>query len=305
MSATISIALAEIKRNLRQASFLMPILLIAGIGLFAVYTASNSYQLQRHDRNKARKLMREKFLSQGEVNPHNAAHYGHYVYKPLSFLSVFDPGIDRYTGTSIRLEAHKQNDGFSLASQQFSAVGRYGSLSFSMLLQLILPLLLIFITHDTVAGEKARGTLKMMLAQGIRKVILIRGKVLGLFAMAVTFLTGSFLILFAIGHMDGFSNDVPEFGIRTLFLFLGYGAYYFILIAITTLLSTISTHSNVTLITSISIWFVLSMLIPKLAADIGEQLHPLPSRAVFQFAIDDNNKNGLNGHDPKTKGQKK
>ncbi len=67
MSATVSIALAEIKRNLRQGSFLIPILLIAGISLFAVYTASNSYQLQLNDRNKARKLMRDKFLSQGEV----------------------------------------------------------------------------------------------------------------------------------------------------------------------------------------------------------------------------------------------
>ncbi|MFC4213398.1 DUF3526 domain-containing protein [Pedobacter lithocola] len=301
MSTTLKIAFAEIKRNRRERSFLISIILIAGLSLFAVYGAAKAYQSQLSERTKANQLMRNKFLGQGEVNPHNAAHYGHYVYKPLSFFSVFDAGIERYTGSSIRLEAHKQNDGRFLESQQFSALGRYGSLSFALMLQLILPLLLIFITHETIAGEKNRGTLKMMLAQGIKTSSLIRGKVLGLLMIALTFLLGSFFVFFLFGQLSGFSNEIPNFSFRVLLLFTSYGAYYFFLISITTLLSARSSNLNITLICSISIWFVFSILIPRLAADIGEQLYPLPSRSEFQAAIIEDTKNGLNGHDPRNK----
>ena len=51
-------------------------------------------------------------------NPHSAAHYGTYAFKPLSVLNSIDDGVNSVTGNVLRLEAHRQHDiAFSQSSQ--------------------------------------------------------------------------------------------------------------------------------------------------------------------------------------------
>ena len=47
---------------------------------------------------------------QPKKNPHSAAHYGVYAFKPKSPLALVDTGIDPYMGVAVWLEAHKQNE---------------------------------------------------------------------------------------------------------------------------------------------------------------------------------------------------
>ena len=61
---------------------------------------------------RAAALERERFQStanqhwnaQPERHPHRVVHYGHYVFRPLSPLAFFDPGVDPYTGHTLFLE---------------------------------------------------------------------------------------------------------------------------------------------------------------------------------------------------------
>ena len=67
---------------------------------------------QRYDAYAATQLAAQgssnaQWLDQGDKNPHSAAHYGNYAFKPLGPLGFFDGGIVAYAGTTIFMEAHK------------------------------------------------------------------------------------------------------------------------------------------------------------------------------------------------------
>src|SRR3546814_4601390 len=48
----------------------------------------------------------ELWLSQDKKNPHTAAHFGNYAYKPQGTLAFFDNGIGNYAGSVVRSEEH-------------------------------------------------------------------------------------------------------------------------------------------------------------------------------------------------------
>ncbi len=77
-----------------------------------VAAAAQFLEVQRGDREKAEvaHLERSRWLSQGEKDPHSAAHYSIYAFKPSAPLAVLDPGIESYVGQAVWLEAHVQND---------------------------------------------------------------------------------------------------------------------------------------------------------------------------------------------------
>ena len=48
----------------------------------------------RHERAHHQVEAEEQFYDQPARHPHRMVHYGHYVYRTPSALSVFDPGLD-------------------------------------------------------------------------------------------------------------------------------------------------------------------------------------------------------------------
>ena len=88
-------------------------------------------------------------------NPHSAAHYGTYAFKPVSVLNSIDEGINSVTGNVLRLEGHRQNDiVFSEASQSLM-ISKFGKLKPSFnFFSFIIPLLLIFLSFNTYMSEK-------------------------------------------------------------------------------------------------------------------------------------------------------
>jgi len=78
----------------------------------------------QHD--QVRQQTREAWLKQGEKNPHSAAHYGVYAFKPRLPLSLVDQGVDPYVGVASWLEAHKQNEFKFKPAQDATALARLG-----------------------------------------------------------------------------------------------------------------------------------------------------------------------------------
>ena len=89
----------------------------------------------------AQATARDHWESQGEKNPHSAAHYGIYAFKPRLALSFVDEGVDPYTGTSVWLEAHRQNDFLMRPAQDATSAQRVGALTAAQVLQHLVPLL--------------------------------------------------------------------------------------------------------------------------------------------------------------------
>ena len=76
---------------------------------------------------KAQNHVRQQWENLEAMNPHRAAHYGSYVFKPVSILNSVDEGINSITGNVLKLEGHVQNEiVYSEASQSIS-ISKFGS----------------------------------------------------------------------------------------------------------------------------------------------------------------------------------
>src|SRR5690606_32019821 len=69
-------------------------------------------QVTRNDAARAEvaQAERERWLNQGEKDPHSAAHYSLYAFKPAPALAALEQGVEPFVGQAIWLEAHAQND---------------------------------------------------------------------------------------------------------------------------------------------------------------------------------------------------
>ena len=120
------------------------------------------------------------WLDQGDKNPHSAAHFGRYAFKPSPALAYVDRGLDAYLGTTVWLEAHWQNPFELRPAEDRTALQRFGDLTAALVLQLLIPLFIVLLAFPTFAGERESGTLRLLLSAGAEPRQLALGKAMGL-----------------------------------------------------------------------------------------------------------------------------
>jgi ABC-2 type transport system permease protein len=153
------IAKKEILQAFRDKRFWIIAVLVWGLLLSAALVGYVNYRRIQTERAEATKTVNAEWQNQGDKNPHSAAHYGSFAYRPKSPLSFLDFGTDTYTGMSVRMEAHKQNDAVFSAAQESTSLIRFGELSTAFVLQVLMPLIIIFLCFGAFTQEKEDKTL--------------------------------------------------------------------------------------------------------------------------------------------------
>ena len=73
--------------------------LVLGLGILLALCAGLQTALELQGTQEASRVATvaesERWSHQGEKNPPSAAHYGMYVFKPLSMLAALDPGVEK------------------------------------------------------------------------------------------------------------------------------------------------------------------------------------------------------------------
>ncbi|MCB2109292.1 MAG: ABC transporter permease subunit, partial [Rhodobacteraceae bacterium] len=175
----ISIARKELISALRDGRVIWSAAIFAVMLLAALASAAQRYTVISTERAAAQEIVDMQWNNQGEKNPHAAAHYGVYAFKPVTPLSFFDTGVSSFTGVSIWLEAHKQNMAEGEPARDATAIARFGELTAAFTLQMLLPLLVILLAFSSFAGEREQGTLRQVLSMGVSPTSLLFGKALG------------------------------------------------------------------------------------------------------------------------------
>jgi ABC-2 type transport system permease protein len=248
-------------------------------------------------RLKAQEESRKEWLSQELKHPHIAAHFGNYAYKKPTPLQCFDPGLSIYTGTSIYMEPHKQNDFLFSKSQESDTGLRFGWLSPALICQLILPLLIILFTFNSVNGEYEKGTMQLLLSQGVPFRSVLFAKALATFVLLEIFLI-PYLLLTAIVSWMLFGGD---FNLPTLlYLLCTYSIYCLIWSLLGVLVSTRIKKAGVAIAVLLLIWMFTNIILPRISANLAENIYPLITNYDFKRQIAESIDKGLNGHDSKS-----
>ncbi|MDC3132598.1 DUF3526 domain-containing protein [Flavobacteriaceae bacterium] len=265
--------------------------------LASVFLGIYQTQKQNISHQNAKDHVRQQWVSIDEMNPHSAAHYGTYIFKPANLLSSLDEGVSSVTGNVIKVEGHVQNEIVHSEASQMQAVSRFGKLKSSLLLQYIVPLLLIFLAFSSVSNEKQSGRLKLLVLQGAKPLTIILSKTLSVWLYGISLLS----LVVLVYSILNFQNITVEIFIRTVLFFLSYASYYFTICGLTVFFSARWQNATLALTSMLGIWIIWTIFLPNILMSSSEKWHPLPSRNEFQSAMKEDRSKGLDGHNPADK----
>lgn len=238
------------------------------------------------------------WLKQGDKNPHTAAHYGNYAFKPLGPLAFFDSGVANYAGTAVFMEAHKQNFALARPASDTSAVARFGELNGAMILQVLLPLLVIFLGFTAFSGERESGTLKQLMSMGVSRGSLLWGKALGVAAAVLVVVLPCVAVGTLVLAATGLEPAGGGLAIRAGLVAVAYTAYAATFLFLTLAVSAWARTARAALMILVGFWAFAAFIMPKTAVEISRILEPSPAFGTFMAEMKAHQKRGIDGVSP-------
>lgn len=295
MNKSLFLSFSLIKKEFQVAYRDRTILIFTCI-VFVLLTLSGllgilQYQQDAQERQESNKKFSSE-LRTFHADAHDVAHYGTYLFKPLSPLTVFDPGLNDYFGTSYRVEAHVQHEVDYSNAEGADAQLRFGSLTLTLILQLLLPFLYLTMCCSMLTQEREQGTLKMLLTHGSSLSRLLWSKIIAYYMFAVLWLLPVFvgmlilLCFFDSGHL--------MLG-RFVLMMLVYLVFYFSLTLIAALISLYCRSSRSAIQLAMGIWLLWAIVLPKIGTTWIDQRYPLISRAQFNHQVRQGYLKGIDG----------
>jgi len=142
---------------------------------------------------------------------------------------------------------------------------------------IIMSLMAILFSYDAVAGERERGTLRLMLSSSVSRAKILLGKWIG----GATSLMIPFIFSLLAGVLLITMNPAIQWSAST------WGAFFLLILASITFISifyllglfvsTFSRSSSTSILTSLFLWVLFILVIPHLSPYISAQLYQIPS----------------------------
>ena len=272
----------EILEYLKSSKFLI------GLGLTVVLVAMSTfinigdYQQRQQDYLDAKQNLESRGI---DVK----------IFRKPQILSTLVQGRDRELGSRMEisyLNLPIQTSGYmgEFASQHHRYVSGFSSVDFAFVVRVVLSLMVIFLAYNSISEERARGTLRLVLAHPLPRGQLLLGKFLGGLFVVIGSLTIATLIavLILVLHpaisldSDLFLRIMAMWGISALYL----GAFF----TLSLMASTIINRPSVALLVLLQIWIVVIVIYPNISVILSRHLFNLPvseeladrKRAVFE-----------------------
>jgi len=279
MSRILTVAVGELRHLARSRVAVTGLLLVALLTLASAVTSAAYHADQASLRDRLQGAANAEFEAQPDRHPHRVVHYGHFAVRAASGLGAMDPGVEAFTGNMVFLEGHRQNSANFGDARQSSLLVRFGQLSPAFVLQIVVPLLLIFLGAAAISGERERGTLRQAILGGLSGTELLVGKALAL-AAAAGIIAAPAAVLLAWLAAAG-----PAAPAAVALSFAGYGLYLAFWVVLIVAVSGLARRSRTALIALVGAWAFAVILVPRIAPEAAAALHPLPTRAETDIAI--------------------
>jgi ABC-2 type transport system permease protein len=260
-------------------------LVVASLVAGAAITGVSRYATDMAQRARFQALVAEQWQTQPDRHPHRVAHYGFLVFRPRAPLGFFDTGVESFTGSTIFLEAHRQNSANFSDAAQSDGTRQFGEFTMALVLQLLVPLLLFVVAGVSITREREQGTLWLLLCQGVSWASVIWGKLLGTLAGVLLLVAPGVALALAwlAAPSDGWSADAVA---RGLLLAGSYGVYLAACAALALLVSAAHRTSRGALVMLVAIWIAVWVIVPRALPGLATALYPVPSRAAFDAEVE-------------------
>ena len=263
----------ELLNNLINFRFASTVLILFVLIVPTTFVLLKDYEQRLANYNTAVNTHRQDLR---EIKTYSAAQLQ--VYRPPSPLSLFNCGLDKRLGNTVwvyhgfipTLWDAKNHESNSLFLSLFSAI------DIVFIFEVVLSLMALIFAYDAIAGERERGTLRLVLAQSVSRVHILLAKYIS--AMVCLFISLLLSLLFAILLLimaPALSLNTDEF-LRVGGIVLTSLAYLSVFYFIGLLISAAVRRTKTALMLSMFVWAFLVLIYPNLIlAEVvpGREMH--------------------------------
>jgi ABC-2 type transport system permease protein len=253
-------------------------LLLVGLVLIigSLLTGIQRENVFDRERSAAADTDKAVWMNQGDRNPHSAAHFSRYAFRPATPLAIIDPGTSDFAGLAIWMEAHYQDPAIFRRAEDNGELSRYLQLTPAFLLLTLAPLLVFLMTFSSIAGEREDGTLRQLLATGVTAREFFRGKIVAALRISLTVFVAVFVPIAIVSLLMSSGLVTTDAWLRVAAMFLAYSAYTAICVAIGVSVSAMCQSRQTAFLSLAVTWAVLMIFVPRIATDVATGIHPQP-----------------------------
>jgi ABC-2 type transport system permease protein len=117
----------ELKGSLRDRRVQLLAGFTALLLLLSAWSGQGTYTHLADAREQAAAKAEAEWDSLGAYNPHSAAHFGTYAYRPLGLLRMLDAGVQPFTGDVLKVEGHVANEALYAEASRSSSLMRFSA----------------------------------------------------------------------------------------------------------------------------------------------------------------------------------
>ncbi len=253
-------------------------LLIATLALVIVSVLTGLQRERVFEKEKTAALETDLavWMNQGDRNPHSAAHFSRYAFRPASPLAIVDPGTTDFAGLAIWMEAHYQDPAAFRRAEDGGELSRYAQLTPAFLVLTVGPLVVFLMLFGSIAGEREDGTLRQLLASGVDVSSFFKGKLVAGLRLTLVAYTLVFLPAAAVSVIASPAQASADTLLRLVLLYLAYGVFLSTCVAIAIGVSALFKSRQSAFLALTSVWVLIAIVVPSLASDLGSTLYPQP-----------------------------
>ena len=145
---------------------------------------------------------------------------------------------------------------------------------------------MILLGFAAFAGERERGTLRQLLALGVRPVDLLFGKALGFTAALALVLAPLALLGIAAAAALAPAGQRTDELLRAVTWAAAYAVYLGAFLFLTLAVSALARSPRTALVVLLAFWLVGVVALPRALSDLGRTLHPTPSSIAFRTELE-------------------
>lgn len=271
--AILLIARREILDHLLSLRFHICLVMMLALTALSVYVMYRDYQvrMENHSVLASRATPRE-----GDVDVMAVI--------PPRPLSVFARGLDELMHRGYTITAFQGIRPATRQTQARSLFHLFPPPDLLYIVKVLMSLIAVLFAYDAVAGEKERGTLRLLLSGPVSRGQAAAGKVLGgLAAVYVPFLPALGLAIVPLTMTGALPLESEDWARLALMVFAAL-LYVSFFLALGLLVSTLSRRCATSLVVLLFLWAVIVFAVPNIASLTARQLSPLPATETQQLA---------------------
>ena len=273
----LTIVLKELLANFLSLRFAISLLLCFILFLVSAYTMRERYETQVQEYNAALKMRKEAIERATSI-------VGSYkLDKPPVPLSIIADGLDTIAGKVVTVSATGASalEGAVLIKSE-PMYGFFGTLDFAYIIKIVMSLLAILFTYDSVSGEKERGTLKLILSNAIPRNLVILAKCVGgyvslILPFIVSLLIG-LLVIISSPNIVFSEGDWARLGLIVVASLI----YIWLFSVVGLFVSAKTNRAATSLIVLLFVWVIWVLATPKATMLLAKRIYRIPSVQEIQ-----------------------